>query len=895
MKHARAVPESNWRSPSYDRRQCPQCIGEGCSVCNDLGKLRPVLSRSEAIRRSQARQGEKECFGRTKERHWRCERDECPYTRQCRGLRQPNRFRPERLREESLEYLSRMFLMARAIELPSSRLSSLQTDIDECISQWLNDTPQVALLGAFSSGKSTLLNRFLKQDLLPTFKTPTTSAITVLKYGEKPLAELEFRQEVRLPLMSQDGPDIGAVGVLTEWLKNPKKHKVKHIREVCEEKGREDIDCDRHLLLKEMQQLKKPPRSAAEPRGPRERKAIGRAGSFSLSNRTFLVAFEKAPPRRLHLENPRSYKSFQNYLTQPELALRVRKAVCSFPVKELEQVNFLDTAGLCSPLKLHTDVTRELLSRRPDKILILLDSRRLSCPLSSEALRQLEKFVAKTDDFHQVTFAVTFWDSLLSTYMKDDRAQALDYNSEEHREIATRELEKEKREELEKCLKDIVSVSLVGRPVIFPLAMGNLHPWQHKYHTDSLLKHLSRECREWVGVKMWSTRCRNAWSFVEDLTSTLNEVRERCKMDLEDIQKPDREDRLERVQSAKKRVIKATDRARRSLKNAVVDQKEFLLARIQKLDSRKAIKQFLDDGYWNSANEALNSIQEISKDHRQNLAKLWPRAHRRLKAVSLDRKLLGLDREAKVMAQGKVDGWGYHVGSVWDFFLAIFHEFTAELREAARAVLRNEVESFVEIVSVAVDQWCSSLDILKDDIIQDYEEQEDGLMAHGAAAEGRIAALQRKLDFLSKIEPQIHKLAEEFRRHNRSLENAEKRVYESAKPGFAVKIHDEHGCQTMVRYKKGHGEMILFRPRESAWKEIEISLDGCASRYVPRCSLKKPDRIWLEDTKESRRESNVVVPPEAESFRLSLGSLEGRFILPKALHGRAVSERSSRP
>lgn len=58
--------------------------------------------------------------------------------------------------------------------------------------QLMNDTFKVTVIGNFKSGKSTLINALLGQEILPANALPTTAVITEIKYGEKPKAVLHF-------------------------------------------------------------------------------------------------------------------------------------------------------------------------------------------------------------------------------------------------------------------------------------------------------------------------------------------------------------------------------------------------------------------------------------------------------------------------------------------------------------------------------------------------------------------------------------------------------------------------------------------------------------------------------------------------------------------------------
>lgn len=65
----------------------------------------------------------------------------------------------------------------------------------------------VVVIGQFKRGKSTLINYFFGEDLLPTGIVPITSIITKLKYGDMPKANVIFengdQQSIDIKLISQ--------------------------------------------------------------------------------------------------------------------------------------------------------------------------------------------------------------------------------------------------------------------------------------------------------------------------------------------------------------------------------------------------------------------------------------------------------------------------------------------------------------------------------------------------------------------------------------------------------------------------------------------------------------------------------------------------------------------
>ena len=93
--------------------------------------------------------------------------------------------------------------------------------------------------------------------------------------------------------------------------------------------------------------------------------------------RNFSIHFRKQQTIIFDLNCSEQTQEFKNYLHLPALSIKVNKATCYIPDERLKYLNVLDTAGLCSPVNFHTSITEELLLRHPDKLVVLLDSRRL--------------------------------------------------------------------------------------------------------------------------------------------------------------------------------------------------------------------------------------------------------------------------------------------------------------------------------------------------------------------------------------------------------------------------------------------------------------------------------------------------------------------------------------
>ena len=83
------------------------------------------------------------------------------------------------LREEK-EALAEIRLALSEIDVPRESLATLQ----EAILQ-LDELFLVVIVGEFNAGKSALVNALLGERVLPEGATPTTSRVTLVKWGEQ--------------------------------------------------------------------------------------------------------------------------------------------------------------------------------------------------------------------------------------------------------------------------------------------------------------------------------------------------------------------------------------------------------------------------------------------------------------------------------------------------------------------------------------------------------------------------------------------------------------------------------------------------------------------------------------------------------------------------------------
>lgn len=76
----------------------------------------------------------------------------------------------------------------------------------------LNEPPLIAVIGQFSSGKSTFLNALLGQDILPSGLTPVTAKAVRLKFAKMPLLSVKFINDSESLLATSDLAELNKLG-----------------------------------------------------------------------------------------------------------------------------------------------------------------------------------------------------------------------------------------------------------------------------------------------------------------------------------------------------------------------------------------------------------------------------------------------------------------------------------------------------------------------------------------------------------------------------------------------------------------------------------------------------------------------------------------------------------
>ncbi len=680
-------------------------------------------------------------------------------------------------------------LLRRALELVhqlgelGADSTTLVHELEDLLHQWEDSRPQVAVIGAFSSGKSTLLNRLLDLPAVPVSRTPTTAVATVIRLDSRRHGVLRYKTSALLTLLRPGNPplDTGALTALIEWLARPKLYHLQDIHVIGDDGER--IPVDPGALLQELRGLwekhqeasgiTKKTRSAGQalvriikPRPPLEWRGFDRA---------FEVRFRPRPDAEFALDTEEQLRDFGRHITEPAFALTLHRVTLFVPEPRLSHMTFLDTAGLCSPMQFHKEVTLELLERRTDKLLVLLDARRTETETNDEGLRVLHKFIKSPDDYRQVTFLLTFWDHALRTHMEEDSDPPLEYADAAARQAAGERFHAQKTGRLMDRLARAVGVPCETQPVVMPLGLGPNAPPELRRGIDVLWEHLIGECDGWVGLNLW----RGRWKAAGHLGGRIMAVHRACAGALADqlrdsSARKDLDAELRRVQAGRQGVLAAIERARSNLKEVIAAQRRSMLATIAGLDSCGEIEHYCHYRFNQDAWAAALAIEaEIVRVHGA-IQELGPVAGG-LRPVAIDKKLIGLSDDARWSAIDEVSGFWYGVGAVWDFFFGGLASANDGRRAAARRILSVQAHLVFEVMEQAVAHWPTQLDWLVNQVEAHAAVRLADLAARRADHAAFMADLVHRVERLRALEPALRACNGELVAFHRALAPADDR------------------------------------------------------------------------------------------------------------------------
>ncbi|MGX1916124.1 dynamin family protein [Streptomyces phaeochromogenes] len=628
--------------------------------------------------------------------------------------------------------------------------TQFQADISELSARWVGDTPLVLLLGAFSSGKTSLLARLLELSWLPVAKTATTAVPTEFRFGPRLQGELRFRKTIQFTLVPEtDHRGSGATQrELLRWLRDPDAFRV---REVHEFTGR-----DRRLLQ---------PRSIADGFG---REAVGSVPN-ARSVRSFELSLHAREPEVLDLADP---SEFARHLTDPGLALSVSKAVCEVPHPHLRHLTFLDSAGLCSPVGFHADPMEELRHRKPDGVVVLLDARRPVSPTNTVALEALRLFVRTPTDYQRVLFGFTWWDQALRRFMSGEdhsSGSPRDFNSPAEREAATAERLPTLCDQLKDTVAEAVGVPVPGNLAVVPLALGPAAPAEMRGGPTDLCRRLESGFAGRLGIRMWAERWNSAVTFGPFLLvahkNASDEVARRLHLISDDA---DRAWEAKRISREREQLRTAVARAIQELTEIVKLHTRKMLTEIAGQRSKKDLLAYINSGYDRSAIAALAALADVATSQRQMISHFYPDISA-LRPIAIDAQLLGIDKATRTRVQDLLSGTEYSLKAMSDAVIGSIVELTKDDREAARDVLSGRLRTTSGILTDAAQIWSIRARMLEDQAMVESQRRSEALTADQQEVQRLRETLRQRLADLESLEPRIRELAHDIDVFTRTL------------------------------------------------------------------------------------------------------------------------------
>lgn len=740
-----------------------------------------LFNRTAALRWRQSKEDHRPCFGvdRSKPFHPQtpdnCGEPNCPMRRACVGLHE-RELHPDHLREQSLEILSSAYLLsrlmeqARAGERKLNRRSAFEQRAAQLIQAWDGDVPQAAFVGAFSSGKTTLLNRVLGLGFLPTRLTPTTATPTNLEYGAHPHALVNFRRFLRQGVLREDGRGVDVDGVkgLLGLFEGPAEIERIELRKAGKVKG-----ISRKTAIKECSSLLS--KSAVERSNSRIQKA-GRARRFGRgfrelrrrlgevpAERTFEIRFAPREALILNLEDREDEQRLASYLANAAYALQAESVVCQLPVPLLRGLTLVDTAGLCSPTGFHETATQRLIDRHPDEIVVVLRATDIHKRTTRRAIESAWRVAAGEEELHDTRFVLTHWDSRLSGHrLREDEDVEGELSPEEFADV-DKMLRTRARAQLKELLVADFDWPSDVMPTCYFVGLGE-QTTDELFLADleSLKGDLVRSAEGQGGVDLWQRRWRDEASVLDALEDERLNVIDGLAQALEDLDAGDSARRRKALETDRESIKKAIQRISSNIRAGVQNEKVAVLQGIESLQSSKEIKTYLEEGYWEAVNAALNNVQATTREYAKEVAALVEpdrpkRVTNLLGVVSLDRRLLGLSKSTRQGARGKVTGVTYALAYVWD---AIFGsvpglEINESRRENARELLRRATENSFEIIVREAEKWITKLDNVRKDALRRIKSRLGNLDQQAERRNDIRDTFNRRTGFVNNLKSQV--------------------------------------------------------------------------------------------------------------------------------------------
>ena len=263
---------------------------------------------------------------------------------------------------------------------------------------------KVVAVGGFSSGKSTLFNAIMGENLLPAENRPTTSSITYLKHGTRRMATITFKPRLSLKICVYQGLNIiinqEEMQALEEWLNHDSS--LRRILETRSDTGKGFVEVTKEKLLEEIQRTKKLFTSGFRS-GTLDNREAGTlfrpipAWKAKAMSPVWAVDLEfgPMPSLELNLETNAGRNEYKSVTTSRE-ALRLRDITIFHPALFFQLATFVDTPGLDSTNQHHSTMTTDFL-QHSDTYLFFLNGKHILT--KHDSLSLLDMFKLRLKDY----------------------------------------------------------------------------------------------------------------------------------------------------------------------------------------------------------------------------------------------------------------------------------------------------------------------------------------------------------------------------------------------------------------------------------------------------------------------------------------------------------------
>ena len=290
-----------------------------------------------------------------------------------------------------LDLIDRLRVTGRA-DKDKQTVYPIQKAIEELAGKIRKERFTIVATGGFSSGKSTFFNALMGEEVLPAQNKPTTFAITQIGYGNYKKAVVHLASQVTLQLYDKIKgkiePRTDELNTLSQWLtQNPREITSYELYENRRFKSASHAECInilrtfREMSSRQTENLQTmailQDNLAMENLSvPSKYKTV----SLKLFNHKYLtekvrITFRQSDLMSFDLETASGVKAFQATVNCSN-SFRLDRVEVYHPSEYLKTATFLDTPGLDSTHKYHSEITTDYL-QKSDIYLIFINARHI--------------------------------------------------------------------------------------------------------------------------------------------------------------------------------------------------------------------------------------------------------------------------------------------------------------------------------------------------------------------------------------------------------------------------------------------------------------------------------------------------------------------------------------